>query len=241
VLLPHKRNDHQVLSGVSKLAMCFRDVLKKQIAQVKVFEVEEGTMITQLCDTIRSQYILYQSESIPPEWIVQPDTIAMKDKEIPSKESYWNEVEEEWLGSMRKPDQSVCLDCFCRNVGNIKNDDGTLRYVQLFCLAKCVLSLSHGNAVPERGFSINKHMLQAHGNSLASDTLVALRRVKDAIIRHGGTMHMPISTELLRFVENAYHRYNAEMTARKAAEEEKKKIHTQKEENRKRKAENTDE
>ena len=33
-------------------------------------------------------------------------------------------------------------------------------------LAKCTFSVSHGSAVPERGFSTNKKLLEAHGDSV---------------------------------------------------------------------------
>ena len=46
---------------------------------------------------------------------------------------------------------------------------------------KCVLSLSHRNAVPERGFSMNKIMLKSHGYTIDNDTIVALILVKDSI------------------------------------------------------------
>ena len=41
-------------------------------------------------------------------------------------------------------------------VGQMINEDGILKYPQLFALPKAILSLSHGNVVPERWFSINK-------------------------------------------------------------------------------------
>ena len=40
----------------------------------------------------------------------------------------------------------------------ILNENGKPKYPQLFSLAKSILSLSHGNVVPEKGFSINKYM-----------------------------------------------------------------------------------
>ena len=55
------------------------------------------------------------------------------------------------------------------------------KYPWLFALMKCVLSLSHRNAVPERGFSMNKIMLKSHGYTIDNDTIVALILVKDSI------------------------------------------------------------
>lgn len=46
------------------------------------------------------------------------------------------------------------IDHYWNFVGEIVGDDGEKKYPQLFALARCVLYLSHGNAVPERGFSL---------------------------------------------------------------------------------------
>ena len=48
------------------------------------------------------------------------------------------------------------------------------KYSCLWTLVKCLLSLSHGNADPERGFSLNKFVLNVHGSSLSNDTIEAL-------------------------------------------------------------------
>ena len=55
------------------------------------------------------------------------------------------------------------LDCFWSHIGKTRNDQGFLKYVQLFVLVECVLFLSHGNSTPERGFAVNKQILEAHG------------------------------------------------------------------------------
>ena len=41
----------------------------------------------------------------------------------------------------------------------ITDDTGAPKYTQLVPLVKCVVSLSHGDSIPERRFSINKLML----------------------------------------------------------------------------------
>ena len=42
-------------------------------------------------------------------------------------------------------------------------------------LVRCILSLSHGNGVPERGFSINGKILDARGYSNSEETIIALQ------------------------------------------------------------------
>ena len=63
------------------------------------------------------------------------------------------------------------IDKHWRKLGKILNYNGNLKYPQLFQLAKAVLSLSHGNSAPERGLSIKKILLDAHGTSMREDTL----------------------------------------------------------------------
>ena len=77
------------------------------------------------------------------------------------------------------------IDDYWCQIGQLKDEQVRKKYPQLFALVKCVLSLSHGNSVPESGFSINKSMLEVHGHSLGEDMLEALRVVKDTIVNSG--------------------------------------------------------
>ena len=72
----------------------------------------------------------------------------------------------------------VRIDIYWESINGILNEFGKSKDLQLFALAKPILSLSHG-IVPERGFSINKYLLSIHGNSIDEKTVVALRLVKD--------------------------------------------------------------
>ena len=107
------------------------------------------------------------------------------------------------------------------------NDGDTKKFPQLFSLIKAVLSISHANVVPERGFSINKHILSLHGNSLKERTIVALRIVKDFVCIAGGATRVNITLPMIKSMKEAYSRYSIELAARreleaKVAKEEKK-------------------
>ena len=39
--------------------------------------------------------------------------------------------------------------------------------ISMLLLVKLLLSISDGNSVPERGFSINTYLLQVHGSSIS--------------------------------------------------------------------------
>lgn len=57
-------------------------------------------------------------------------------------------------------DSKAPLDRYWTTVAAYVGNDGKCCFGELATLAKHCLSVSHGNAVPERGFSINKQMLQ---------------------------------------------------------------------------------
>lgn len=99
----------------------------------------------------------------------------------------------------------------------------------MFNLAKTILSLSHGNAVPERGFSINKYILAAHGNALKEKTIVALRLVKDELCSVGGMENFKVTKSLMRFVKGAYASYEADLAAQRELEIRNKRIENEQE------------
>ena len=68
----------------------------------------------------------------------------------------------------------------------IDKSTGKSKYNILFNFVMCVLSLSHGNSDPERGFSVNKFLLDTHGNSISEVTIECIRLLKDFLIRKGG-------------------------------------------------------
>ena len=58
--------------------------------------------------------------------------------------------------------------------------------------------------VPERGFSINKHLLLIHGNSINEETIVALRLVKDHLFKVRGPTKVKQTPKLLVSVKNSF-------------------------------------
>ena len=85
--------------------------------------------------------------------------------------------------------------------------------LSVFLLVKLLLSISHGNSVPERGFSINTYLLQVHGFSTSEKKIKAIRFVKYEICRVGSVMKFPINRELLSSVKGAHGRYAADLEA----------------------------
>lgn len=82
------------------------------------------------------------------------------------------------------------IDTYWGKIGSIKDDSDHLKYLQLFALVKYVSCISHSNSVTERGFSINKRLLDIHGNSTLNDRILALRMVKNHISSVEGIMNV---------------------------------------------------
>ena len=99
------------------------------------------------------------------------------------KDSYWARAEE--LCEMESTSVKRNLrriDDFWEKVDSLMSEKGFEKYPQLVFLIKCVLSLSHGNSTPEKGFLINKLILKVHGYCTYEDTLTALQLVKDELL-----------------------------------------------------------
>ena len=85
---------------------------------------------------------------------------------------------------------------------------------------KCVLSLSHGNSAPENGFSINKRIIDIHGNSIEKET-----KIKDRIINCENILDIPIKKEMIMidFVKLSRERYHTDLEAKRKLKEDEEK------------------
>ena len=114
------------------------------------------------------------------------------------------------------------IDHYWRKIDTILDSNGRKKYPQLFVLAKCVLTQSHGNSAPEGGFSINKFLLDHNGSSIKEETTVALSIVKDELCRVGGIFKFSINGDLISSVKSARSKYVADLEAKKEIEEKQK-------------------
>ena len=82
-------------------------------------------------------------------------------------------------------------------------------------------SLSGQCTMSERGFSINKKMLDIHDHgSSTKETIVALRFIKDELIHRGGPLKIPLTKELLKSRRNARSSYFALMKHKQKEQDE---------------------
>ena len=131
-------------NAISNLALNVGAVLKNNISDIFHVNTKE-----ELCDEIRKQWLWYQNETIPEDFYLLTET----SKNIQSRQpSYWEQALEKCeLNPVDKnPSKYKRSDHYWNKIGEILDEDGSLKYPQLFSLVKCILSLSHGNSSPEK-------------------------------------------------------------------------------------------
>ena len=205
-LHPEKRLFVSSASAISRIAHEVTCALKNNLKSV--FHVSEYTTIGEVVDEIKYQWQLYQLTDIPKEWYLNASEEAEREKKI--TKSYWRDIERNWIEIT--PDdyeeiRTVRIDSYWAKVIEMKNSDGGYKFHQLGALIKSVLILSHGNAGPEQGFSINKSIIAAHGTRIGEENLVALRRTKHRLIQLGGVCNFRITKDLLESVNQSRRRY----------------------------------
>ena len=168
-LQPEKRNLSGSTNAISNLALIEGAALKNNISDI--FHVNTKK---ELCDKIRKLWLWYQNETIPVDLYLLTETSQNSQSRQPSyREQALEKCELNPVD--RNPSKYKRIDHYWNKIGDILDEDGSLKYTQLFSPVKCILSFSHSNSSPERGFSINKILLDAHGTNLKDDTMVAIR------------------------------------------------------------------
>ena len=143
---------------------CFGDVLSH------VFCLESHEKVEDLCDKVRTWWKLYRCEA-------EKNVSTNKERENRTNKR----LKQVRLVTGRMLSK-LLIFWYWKKIGTIKNDSGQLKYPQLSSLAKFVLSIGHRNSVPEKVFSIKKHLLDIHRNSTKGNTIIALRMVKDHML-----------------------------------------------------------
>ena len=131
-----------------------------------------------------------------------PDSFLAKDKEgiksQVSKASYQATCYEEFDVVADYNPSNIDVEEYWNKVSSLLNEDGNPRYCHLSKLALTILLLPHVNADPERGFSVNKKVLEKHGNNIDEDTLESVRIVKDFLIQSGGQCRIELQKEMIQ-------------------------------------------
>ena len=215
-LHPKKQKEAHSTSAISNLS--FKIVLTLGNEAEKVFGSSYDTTVDDIVDKIRQEWKMHQVENIPSAYFQKDVNFSSSSStKQKSQDAYWEKALNE-CGIYH--DSTECsnfhrIDHYWACIGNILDSDGRSKYLYLFTFSMIVLSLSHANVVPERGFSISKHLLSIHGNSIYEKTIVALRLVKDHLFKVGGLTKVKIMPKLLVSVKNSFQRYNADLEAKR--------------------------
>ena len=183
-----------------------------------VFPKKSDLPSEEVCDTLRTEWRLYQTESIP-ETAYRP-TVEPK---VSSRRqsSYWKKAFHlADLGNATKDPPTCDMEKFALYLQKLNSSDVQPKYPFLISLFKALalLSVFHGNSAPENGFSINKAMLNVHGYSLGESTVEALQFVKDTILQHSSILDLPVARSLFEVVKDSRKRYIADLEAMKSIE-----------------------
>ena len=146
------------------------------------FNVSYDKFPADIVDMVRHQWQMCQLEEIPESVYLVSKGNTSKSNSTLCNNSY-REFALKYCRIFPDSDKEVKhfrLDRYWSSIRKI-TDENSVKYQQLFSLAKAVLSISHGNVVPEREFFISKFLLSIHGNNLKEETIVAWRVVKDEL------------------------------------------------------------
>ena len=147
-LHPEKRNSIASTKRISNIALHITRPLENVLEEV--FQVSCAISKEQLCDIIRKAWLFYQFEDTSESlYTINSSQQTQLLQPISSDWSYIQNDTTKLGGS--KSQHFVRIYHYWSKVGKIL-DAGQYKFKHLASLANCVLSLSHGNAAPERGF-----------------------------------------------------------------------------------------
>jgi hypothetical protein len=106
------------------------------------------------------------------------------------------------------------IDEYWQRVMQIVDGRGQPKYSTVGAIIKEALSLSHGQADVEHGFSVNKQVLNGR-TALSARALCGTRTLKEVITSCGSILNIPITPALISAYRNAHKQY------KQALEEEK--------------------
>ena len=78
-------------------------------------------------------------------------------------------------------------------------------------VVKAAVSVSHGQADVERGFSLSNQIVDDTRIALKERTIIALRTVKDVVNRFDNVDRIPVTSQLIRQFRGAHATYKADL------------------------------
>ena len=214
------RHESGAVNAISRLTLNVASALGDSF--YRIFHREAESTKYDLVDIVKRQLMEYQTEIIPEHFYLEDQSTSHR-----VQPSYWRAaygIAGVELATKDEESSLKSIDEYWTQIHKIVNKEGKVKYKQLFVLAKCVLTLSHGNADPERGFSINKYLLDIHGSSTGEDTLEALRMIKDYLIVHGAVKNIVVDRKLIQSCSLAYSKYEEDLKQKRSKTKKKQHV-----------------
>lgn len=181
-----------------KNVACLSPLLRTQPSSIQMIAAVVANLPYCNCaetkDNVLREWHKYQDEVIPEEFFIEEKgqredgTAYIKYKRV---DYYWHQILQ------------------------LTDHRGDPKYPTLASVVKMALSLSHGQADVERGFSINKHILSDR-SALSENVLCATRTVKEVLIRYGSVTRVPITPALIAAYRAASRQYKEHLEKEKA-------------------------
>ena len=188
---PSKHAGSKAINAVGQLAVEVHNSLGNELFR-KVFG--KAMPKCSFCDVVRKEMKEFQLEKIHDSFFAK-DEEGMKSRV--SKASYLATCYGEFDVVPDYDPSNIGAEAYWNKVSSILNEDGNPRYCHLSKLTLMILLLPHGNAEPERGFSVNKKIFEKHSNNIDEDTLESVRTVKDFLIQSGGQSGIEVQKEMI--------------------------------------------
>ena len=192
-LHPNSQGNPKSLEAIDRLLMGLWDALGHK-KNSNVFNLNPNCTKYNLSDLVKKELTEFRIENLPNDFLAI-DESALKTQL--AKPSYWRDCYDMHGLKCHASETKVDVESYWRKVMLLVDEDGKQKYVNLARLALQILLLPHGNADPERGFSVNKRLLEKHSNNISEDTLESIRITKDFIIQSGGQANVKVTTEMI--------------------------------------------
>ena len=193
-LHPYSQGDENSSGAIERLVTVTWNALGLK-GMILTFNLKPNSTTFELIDLVKKELDEFKLENIPKDFI---DKEKSSFKLKLSNPSYWRECYD--LVGLQKCDASdsmVDVEEYWIKVMTMEDEDGKPK----------------APGKPERGFSINKRLLEKHGSSIGENTLEAIRIIKDFLILSGGQDGIKISSEMIeecRASHSKYEKYKAE-------------------------------
>ena len=145
-LRPQKRNHFSAKSGISNLTFKLAKVFGKKSQAV----FKTSATPNEIVNLVRSQWSIYQIEEILPSMYLAQNGSSKRENHYQNSYcKYALDYCSLFVDKDRPKSKYFRVNTYWHAVGQMTNEDSVLKYPQLFTLAKIILSVSHGNVVPE--------------------------------------------------------------------------------------------